>query len=191
MSDPASVVTFPTIPAHATFGGMVIGIDPGVSGAIVAVAASGIVHVADMPTVAINGKQHVNPAAVRAVLAAMAGEDQAEHVVIEHVQGVQQSGATSAFNFGRGFGLLEGVVAGLQLPYTLVRPQRWTKDLAVGRDKGEHRAMAARLWPASAATFARVKDDGRADAALIAEWFRRQGINGKAAGVAPDRKVAG
>lgn len=166
---------------------MVIGIDPGVSGAIVAVAAGGIVHVADMPTVAVNGKQQLDPAGVRAVLVSR----DVSHVVIEHVQGVQKSGATSAFNFGRGFGLLEGIVAGLQLPYTLVRPQRWTKDLAVGRDKGEHRAMAARLWPASAATFARVKDDGRADAALIAEWFRRQGINGKASGVAPDRRSAG
>ena len=154
---------------------VLIGIDPGVSGAIVAVDKAGIVRGDDMPVIEINGRKHVSPAALRAVLAAMAKEDREVHVVIEHVQGVQQSGATSAFNFGRGFGVIEGVVAGLQLPYTLVRPQAWTKALGVGSDKGAHRAAAMRLWPACADLFKRAKDDGRADAALLCHYYARHG----------------
>ena len=95
-----------------------------------------------------------------------------EMVVVEDVQGVQGSGATSAFAFGRGVGVIEGVLAGLDRPTTWVTPQRWTKDLGVGSDKGAHRLAAQRLWPVCG-LFDRVKDDGRADAALLAHWWMR------------------
>lgn len=154
---------------------MIVGIDPGVSGAVVvlsAPAAGSVVRCEDMPTLEVNGRRCVDASALASMLRGMDG---ITHVVVEHVQGVQQSGATSAFAFGRGFGTIEGVLAGLTLPHTLVRPQRWTKDLGVGSDKGTHRATAKRLWPAAAETFARVKDDGRADAALLAWWWARHG----------------
>jgi crossover junction endodeoxyribonuclease RuvC len=93
--------------------------------------------------------------------------------ILEHVQGVQGTGATSAFSFGRGFGVVEGVLAALFIPHTLVRPQSWTKALGVSRDKGSHRAAASRLWPQHADLFARAKDDGRADAALLCHWYMR------------------
>ena len=35
--------------------------------------------------------------------------------------------------------------------------------------------MSCERWPTEAHRFARVKDDGRAEAALIAEWGRRCG----------------
>lgn len=149
----------------------IIGIDPGVSGAVAIVAGREVVcH--DMPTVEIRGKRKVDPVGLRAILATIDSEG-IEAVVLEHVQGVQGTGATSAFSFGRSFGIVEGVVAGLALPLTLVRPQVWTKDLGVSRDKGQHRDAARRLWPAHAGLFARVKDDGRADAALMAHWYAR------------------
>jgi crossover junction endodeoxyribonuclease RuvC len=55
----------------------------------------------------------------------------------------------------------------------MVRPQQWTKDLGVGADKGAHREAAMRLYPGDAEQFMRVKDDGRADAALLAHWWLR------------------
>jgi crossover junction endodeoxyribonuclease RuvC len=58
-------------------------------------------------------------------------------------------------------------------PVTFVRPQVWTKALGVGSDKGAHREAACRLFPTDAEQFARVKDDGRADAALLAHWWMR------------------
>ena len=92
-------------------------------------------------------------------------------LLIEEVQGVQGAGATSAFTFGFGAGLLEGILIAARRPYMKVRPQVWTKALGVARDKGDHRQLAQRLYPESAHLFARVKDDGRADAALIAYWW--------------------
>lgn len=151
----------------------ILGIDPGVSGAL-ALVSSGEIHVVDMPVVEVRGKRHIDAARL-AKLISTGFPYIANHVVLEHVQGVQGSGATSAFSFGRGFGIVEGVVTALGLPLTLIRPQTWTKELRVSRDKGEHRLVASRLWPAQAELFARVKDDGRADAALLAHWYARCG----------------
>lgn len=148
----------------------IIGIDPGASGAI-AIVADGDLVIHDMPVVEIRGRRMV----CASMLASLIGPEPAL-AVIEHVQGVQGTGATSAFSFGRSFGLAEGVVTGMGHGVQLVRPQVWTKELNVSRDKGEHRAAAARLWPKHAGLFARVKDDGRADAALLCHWYmRRQG----------------
>lgn len=150
--------------------GAIVGIDPGISGAVAFVTAANVAcH--DMPTIEIRGKRKVDPAGLREILAC-GGIDM---VVLEHVQGVQGTGSTSAFSFGRSFGVVEGVVSGLGLPLTLVRPQAWTKALGVSRDKGQHRDAARRLWPSCAGQFARVKDDGRADAALLCHWFLRHG----------------
>lgn len=150
----------------------VFGIDPGVSGAIVMVSEPGIVRAEDMPTIEIRGKRHID--AHRLVRLLRTGFPiQPDMVVLEHVQGVQGTGATSAFSFGRGFGLIEGAVAAIGYPLTLVRPQLWTKALALSRDKGARRLAASNLWPAASDLFARVKDDGRADAALLCHWYMR------------------
>ena len=59
--------------------------------------------------------------------------------------GVAQPGS-SAFNFGRGFGNLEGFLICLGIPFELVPPQRWQK--AVGLNfppvhKGDYAGMSA------------------------------------------------
>lgn len=155
---------------------VVLGIDPGVGGAVVLVSrdGSGIdkVIAEDMPTIEIRGRRHID--VHRLVKLLRTGLPyQPDMVVLEHVQGVQGTGATSAFSFGRSFGLLEGSVAAIGYPLTLVRPQSWTKDLGVSRDKNARRAAAANLWPNAAHLFERVKDDGRADAALLCHWWMR------------------
>ena len=145
----------------------VIGIDPGLSGALVHVdgISTGLL---DMPTIDVRGKRRIDGYAVHDWIIGMGPVDM---VVIEEVQGVQGTGATSAFTFGFGAGLLEGILIAARRPYMKVRPQVWTKALGVARDKGDHRQLAQRLYPESAHLFARVKDDGRADAALIAYWW--------------------
>jgi crossover junction endodeoxyribonuclease RuvC len=75
------------------------------------------------------------------------------------------------FQFGRGVGVIEGVLAGMQIPLTYYTPQQWQKAAAVRGGKDGSRARAAELFPAYASMFTRAKDDGRADAALMA-WVR-------------------
>jgi hypothetical protein len=155
-------------------GTFLIGIDPGVSGAIAVMKddATRIIDIHDMPFITENGKRRVCPTGVGTILGIYRHDCIA---VLEHVQGVQQSGATSAFNFGRGFGIIEGTLGALRVMRVLVRPQAWTKALGVGSDKNAHRAAAMRLWPDSAELFKRAKDDGRADAALLCHWYARHG----------------
>jgi len=93
------------------------------------------------------------------------------HVVIERVGALPGNGSVSMFNFGRSAGIIEGVVAALEMPNTYVTPAAWTKAVgrAAGKDASRMRAME--LFPSKAEMFKRAKDDGRADAALIAYWY--------------------
>jgi crossover junction endodeoxyribonuclease RuvC len=147
----------------------VCGIDPGNHGALAIVdTTTGQLVVCDMPTTVVRGKPKIDPHTMHQWLI---DNGPIHHVVIEQVGGLPGMGATSAFTFGHGLGLIEGVLTASARRYTMVRPQQWTKHLMVSRDKGEHRQTAQRLHPDHAHLFARVKDDGRADAALIAQWF--------------------
>jgi crossover junction endodeoxyribonuclease RuvC len=152
----------------------VIGIDPGVSGAIAHWSGSGMLGVHDMPTVEriVNGKKRrtVNPAAVADIIT---GCGPVDLVVLELAAARPGEGSVSSHTNGRNFGVVEGVLATLERPYRIVSPREWTKALGVGSDKGNHRLEAMRLFPTAADLFTRVKDDGRADAALLAHYAAR------------------
>jgi hypothetical protein len=87
-------------------------------------------------------------------------------------------GAQSAFNFGRGYGLIRGVCAANFLPIMDVTPGQWKRALGVpgkvsgGDDAG--RLRASQLMPRHAHLWAKRSQHGRADAALIALFAARQ-----------------
>jgi len=140
------------------------GIDPGVSGALCLFdGTEGVVECFDMPIVEINKKKQVNAHLVCQIL-----RSQDAPVWIERVSARPGQGVTSMFNFGKSYGTLLGVTAALEYPLSYVTPQQWQKTLKVQGGKDGNRARAAELMPAYAHFFARKKDDGRADAALIA-----------------------
>ncbi len=96
-------------------------------------------------------------------------------VFIERVHSMPKQGVASAFNFGYGCGLWEGIVQGLHWPYEFVTPQQWMKLMMTGQLRGKDagRGRAMELWPDNVSDFELKKYDGRADAALIAEYGRR------------------
>ncbi|MCF3947758.1 RuvC family protein [Acidiphilium iwatense] len=154
-----------------------IGIDPGASGAIAVLDAGGqIVSIADMPTIMVRVGKTERHRVSPAMLAHLFEMDQhaVQMVVLEKVGGMTGQSASAAFTFGYGAGIVEGVLAALKLPVALVTPQSWKRSAGIATDKGAAREAAMRLWPAHASRFARVKDDGRAEAALIARhgWLR-------------------
>ena len=154
----------------------VIGIDPGISGAIAIFEDGQLDTILDMPTLKIASgktiKSHISAIGLVRILETwtLVSDGQA-HIVIEKVAAMPGQGVTSMFNFGRSAGIIEGVVAALQRPYTYVTPATWTKAVgrAAGKDASRMRAME--LFPSKAELFKRAKDDGRADAALIAYWY--------------------
>ena len=142
---------------------MIVGIDPGMAGAIAWLSDDGhLIEVRDLPVAKGEGL-------MPAVLAVFLREQdrQPVHAFLERVAARPGAGVSGMFNFGRGYGQIEGVLAALGVPVTLVTPGKWKGALRVPADKAASRSRAAQLWPGLAGTFARVKDDGRAEAALI------------------------
>ena len=146
---------------------MIVGIDPGISGAVAWVSDDGfLLSAMDMPTLEVNGKMKVNPH----ILASDLSFRKPKIVVIEDVGAMPGQGVTSMFNFGYSAGILAGVCAGLGIPTVFYRPAVWKRQAGVPTDKGAARLHAQRFWPGSRA-FDRVKDHGRAEAALLARWY--------------------
>lgn len=164
-----------------------VGIDPGLDGAVAIMAGgdTGLVdlHVVDAPSAKVKKGRAFLPAVMAAQLEAVRlayGVGIPTLVALEDIGGVPPMGSklTIGKQF-RGIGIWEGILAGMGLPYELVRPQRWKRDLAIptGSPKGASITLAARLFPSMSrgGYLSRAKDDGRADALLLAEWARRQG----------------
>jgi hypothetical protein len=148
----------------------VIGIDPGLSGAFALIGDGELRHVYDMPKTKVNGKHRVDPSMIDTWLDAMGRVDL---IVLEEVTALAGMRATSAFTFGQGVGMVQGILTARRRPWSMVTPQRWTRALGVNDDKGVHRQAATRLHPTWAEKFAKVSYDGRADAVLIAEYALR------------------
>lgn len=148
------------------------GIDPGLTGAVsIFDTVAGSLIIIDMPTATIlrNGKQKAEVSAP--LLASELRNHAIDVAMIERVNAMTKQGVSSVFSFGKSAGIVEGVLAGLMVPFNHVTPQAWQKAMGVRDGKDGSRQRAAELFPAYAHLFARKKDNGRSDAALIAYFL--------------------
>ncbi|EPH0682763.1 crossover junction endodeoxyribonuclease RuvC [Enterobacter hormaechei subsp. steigerwaltii] len=146
----------------------ILGIDPGCSGALVLVTEQGgyIDHL-PMPTIKVGTKSRVNGAAV----AAWVRQYGITHAYLEQVGAMPGQGTASMFTFGHAAGVAEGILQGLNIPYTLVTPQSWKKSAGlIGSDKDAARSRAIQLYPELRALDAKAKGQAIADALLIARF---------------------
>lgn len=144
----------------------VLGIDPGCSGSLVLITEQGgyIDHLA-MPTIKVGTKARVNGAAV----AAWIRQYGITHAYLEQVGAMPGQGTASMFTFGHAAGVVEGILQGLNIPYTLVTPQAWKKSAGlIGSDKDAARSRAIQLYPELRVLDAKAKGQAIADALLIA-----------------------
>ena len=99
------------------------------------------------------------------------------HAIIEKVGARPGNGGSSMFKFGAGAGAIQGIMAQRRTPVTYVTPAVWKAHFKLlGRDKGASRARACELFPMYARLFARAKDDGVAEAALLAKYGYDKGL---------------
>ena len=150
---------------------IVAGIDPGLSGAIAifnVTAGELVIH--DMPTVSVLRGKKAKREVDAASLAGIFRHTTFDAVMLERVGAMPGQGVTSMFSMGRSLGVIEGVLAGCLAPYTMVTPQTWQKSGSKREGKDGARLRAGQLFPAYQELFQRVKDDGRADAALLAYY---------------------
>lgn len=147
-----------------------IGIDPGKSGAIAVIDDEGRVWNTNTfnkkdYAMLLREMSHPNIGSVK--------------VVLEHVGAMPGQGSVSMFNFGANFGFIEGLLAANNLPYELVRPQKWKRMFSCTSDKNTSVQVAQRLFPnIDLRRTARCSKphDGIAEALLMAEYCRRTNL---------------
>jgi hypothetical protein len=143
----------------------ILAVDPGVTGALAFYLTDfpDRVSVLDMPLV--DGE--VNPHELRDIINIY----KPTQAVIELVGPMPRDGVRQAWRFSAAFTTAKAVVTLLDIPITLVTPGAWKKAMKVTggpAGKEECRAKAIQCFPACAAAFARKRDQGRAEAALLA-----------------------
>ena len=153
---------------------LILGIDPGQTGALALIRCDYAVDVWDMPTVEKTyGKGlEVNAWLLADIIDGILDEYGAEiEGCVERVGAMPENGGTSMFGFGRSAGVIEGVMAAKGVRHTFARPTAWKRATGLsGRDKDAARAKAIELFPEIRQKLTRKKDVGRADALMIAHY---------------------
>lgn len=157
--------------------GNILGADPGAGGAL----ALFIQHdsqphellVVDTPVHVVNGKRRLDLYSLSRQIREWDLLGGISHAVVENVGAMPGQSPNAMFSFGFSAGALQMAVAAAGIPMTLVVPQVWKKTYGIqgGREnKDQARQKASMIFPGSAHLWARKKDDGRAEAALLAHW---------------------
>jgi len=146
---------------------IIIGIDPGASGAIVMLENGNPIEWMHMPTYKTGSITRVNGSEIANFFSDK--NDDISHVFIEQVWAMPGQGVSSMFNFGHSCGTVMGVISALNYPHTLISPVFWKNKIGIiGKGKDGSRARAIQLWPEWRDLDKKSKGQALADAALIA-----------------------
>lgn len=153
---------------------IIAGLDPGKTGALVVVYPDNSVFVLRVPVQKLRGKER--PA--WSEWAQLWGDALVFHepdmFVIEEVASRPQQSSVATFNFGLSYGFGRGLIAACRKPMHFVTPSVWKGKMGLlNSDKNASREEARRLLPKLAYEITRVKDDGVAEAALLALYGRK------------------
>lgn len=85
----------------------------------------------------------------------------------------QMIGVTNAAKIAQAYGTLIGALQWRDIPYVEVTPKKWKAAMDLSSSKNASREKASAMFPDQSDLFKRVRDDGRAEAALLA-WWRSQ-----------------
>ena len=156
---------------------LILGIDPGINGGIVAIdKEKNIIDAQPIPTI-IDGK-FVDISALNWLIV----NCNPIHTYIEKVSAMPKQGVVSMFNFGKTCGIIEALVIANKISCTMVTPQAWQKVMHEGLDKAldskvRSEIIFKRLYPADhlkASDRCKKNHDGMVDALMIALYGHKQ-----------------
>ena len=154
--------------ASVSPGALVIGIDPGNSGGLVLLSAAAAFSTSPTCLASPTAQRDVRPST------RLYWQHHPSLVARQRVLRICRRRPTdakvAAFAFGRCRGAIEGTLAALGVPVTMLTVPTWRRAVGLppGATKEMSRGEAIRRFPDHAAMFARVRDDGSAEASLIA-----------------------
>ena len=152
----------------------IIGIDPGLSGAIAILEDKKVFSVSDMPVMAEGkkNKRQLNSAQLVNIIRENTNPKEDIAVVVEQVNAMPGQGVTSMFNFGQTFGAIKGICAALGLPIFFVRPSKWKKHFnLINSSKDSSRTKVIEMYPSLSSQLAKKKDVNKSDDILIARYY--------------------
>ena len=157
----------------------IIGIDPGLSGALAILDDLKIFDIFDMPVMSEGkkNKNQLNSAQLVNIIKKNILTDKETIVIVEQVSAMPGQGVTSMFNFGQTFGAIKGISATLKLPIYFVRPSKWKKHFdLINSSKDASRTKAIEIYPSLAEKLSKKKDVNKSDAILIGRFFYESGL---------------
>ncbi len=158
----------------------IIGIDPGLSGAIAVLENNKVLNMFDMPVMSEGkkNKRQLNSAQLVKLIKDNISKNEDISVIVEQVNAMPGQGVTSMFNFGQTFGAIKGVCAALGLPIYFVRPSKWKKHFElINSSKDSSRTKAIEMYPSLSDNLAKKKDVNKSDAILIARYYSETRIS--------------
>jgi crossover junction endodeoxyribonuclease RuvC len=152
----------------------IIGIDPGLSGAIAILEDNKIKELFDMPVMpdGKKNKRQLNNALLVKLIKDNIKNLEDTVMVVEQVNAMPGQGVTSMFNFGQTFGAIKGICAALGLPIFFVRPAKWKKHFElINSSKDSSRTKSIVIDPSISEKLSKKKDVNKSDAILIARYY--------------------
>lgn len=162
---------------------MYCAIDPGLQGAVVCIDENNEIRTKIKIPVIKNsgGKTEINIKELVRILEAIGKIDV---LVLEKVHSMPGQGISSSFSFGKGCGIIEGILTTLKIPYLLITPQAWQKEIFEGINRGGESKQASilvaeRLFPTAdfkATERSKIVDSNITDATCMAVYAKRKMI---------------
>ena len=152
----------------------IIGIDPGLNGAIAVLQDNKVKEIFDVPVMpeGKKNKRQLNSAQLVKLLKDIISDNEEVVVIVENVSAMPGQGVTSMFNFGQTFGAIKGICAALGLPIFFVRPAKWKKHFdLINSSKDASRTKAIEMYPSISNQLSKKKDVNKSDAILIARFY--------------------
>jgi crossover junction endodeoxyribonuclease RuvC len=147
---------------------IIIGIDPGKSGAAAIIWPMGITEV-------IRFEKWTEADIASRFSTFQARNDVDAVAYLEQVGAMPGQGVTSMFSFGQSFGFIRGLLVAYGIPFVMVTPQKWQK--AVGftgkMEKGDRKKALKQLAQQYYPSIEKMTND-MADAILIAHYGKLQ-----------------
>jgi crossover junction endodeoxyribonuclease RuvC len=146
---------------------LVVGVDPGIRGGISGLdTEKKTLWSIETPVLLVDQKKKKFDYDIHRI-AALFRAANPDLICLEAVHSMPAQGVSSVFNFGRGFGILLGIIGTLGIPLRLVTPRVWKARLGITADKETSRIKANQVFPACKAFWKLKKHDGLCESALL------------------------